>query len=114
MGQHETGGRAERSPHLTSNDMSNGGLPQPRGAIKDRVIKRFVPLLRRLDTNTQGFFHPLLADILLQGLRAQHRFDTSLFVRDLRADNSLGHREGTSRAVDLFLLRRWEVPGWRR
>src|ERR1044071_860684 len=69
MGQHETGGRAERSPHLTSNDMGNGGLPQPRGAIKNRVIERFVPLLRRLDTDPQGFFHPFLANILLQGLR---------------------------------------------
>src|SRR5262249_24556726 len=97
-----------------SNDMSNGGLPQPRRTIKDRVIKRFVPLLRRLDTDPQGFFHPILADVLLQGLRAQHRVDTSLFVRDLRANNSLGHREGTSLVVGLFLLRRWEVLGWRR
>src|SRR5580765_107721 len=114
MGQHETGGRAERSPHLTSNDMSNGGLPQPRGAIKDRVIERFVPLLRRLDADPQGLFHPILADVLLQGLRAQHRLDTSLFVRDLRADNSLGHCEETSLVAGLLLLRRWEVPGWRR
>ena len=99
MGQHETRGRAEGSPHLTSNDMGYGGLPQTRGAIKDRVIERFVPLLRRLDADPQGFFHPLLADVLLQALRTQHGLDTSLFVRDLRADNSLGHREGTSLAL---------------
>ncbi len=69
MGQHEAGGRAERRPHLTSNDMSDSGLPQPRRAIKDRVIERFVPLLRCFDTDPQGFFHSLLADVFLQGLR---------------------------------------------
>src|SRR6185295_8567830 len=104
----------ERSPHLTSNDVGNGGLSQPRGAIKDRVIERFVPLLRRLNTDSQGFLHPLLADILLHCLRTQYSFDTSFFFRDLRADNSLGHCEGTSLAVGLWFLRRWAVLGWRR
>src|SRR4029079_4635751 len=99
MGQNETGGRTERSPHLTSNDVGNGGLPQSRGTIEDRVIECFIPLLRRLDTNPQGFFHPLLANILLQSLRAQDRFDTSLFISDLRADNSLGHRVGAPLAL---------------
>src|SRR6185295_4287218 len=114
MSQNETGGRTERSPHLTSNDVGNGGLPQSRGTIEDRVIECFIPLFRRLDTDPQGFFHPLLANILLQSLRTQDRFDISLFVRNLRTDNSLGHREGTSLAAVLFLLRRWKVSWGRR
>src|SRR6185295_11803559 len=114
MSQNETGGRTERSPHLTSNDVGNGGLPQSRGTIEDRVIECFVPLLRRLDTDPQGFFHPFLANILLQGLRTQDRFDTSLFVRNLQANNSLNHRVGTPLDLVLFLLRRWEILGWRR
>ena len=71
MGENETGSRTKRSPHLTSNDVCNGSLPQPGGTIEDRVIERFVPLLRRLDTDPQRFFHPLLANIFFQGLRTQ-------------------------------------------
>src|SRR5262245_24753855 len=93
--------------------MSNGGLPQPRRTIKNRVIERFVSLLCRLDTDPQGFFHPILADVLLQSLWTQDCLDTSLFVRNLGADNSLCHREGTSLAAGLFLLGCWEVFRWR-
>src|SRR5687767_7355747 len=104
MGQHETRGRTERSSHLTSNDMGNGRLPQSGWAVEDRVIECFAPLLSRLDTDAQRFFHPLLSDILLQCLRTQYRFDTSFFVCDLGADHSLNHRDGTSLAGTLFLL----------
>ena len=41
MAQDQTGGRAEGRSHLTSNNVGDGGLAKPWGAIKNSVIERF-------------------------------------------------------------------------
>jgi hypothetical protein len=60
--------------------VSDRRLAQARRAIENRVIERFLSLLRRFDTNAKGLLHPLLTDILRQTLRSEHVLHVPLFI----------------------------------
>src|SRR5579859_1705205 len=84
-------GGAQADTHLNSDDVTERGFAQPRRAVQQDVIDRFVALARRFQQDAQIILDLLLPDIFRQAARAQTALDGLLFFTHLRRDEAVAH-----------------------
>ena len=79
--------------HLSRNDVGDGGLSKAWRAVKNGMVEGFAAMLGCLDADPQGLLHSRLADIFLQGLRAERGLDSPLIVGQLVGHGPVGHEK---------------------
>ena len=73
LGDHRARGRAEADAHLAREDLGQRRLAEPRRAVEQHMVERFAAALRGVDEHPQVLPRRLLADELVEGLRAKRR-----------------------------------------
>ena len=68
---HRPRGGLDIHPHGAAQDEGQGGLAQTGGAREQDVVEGLAALPGRLHRQHQAFAHPLLADEVIEGDRAQ-------------------------------------------
>ena len=69
--QHRSGGNLDPHTELIGNDLREGGLPQSGWTVKENVIERLTPHLRRLDKDAEITDHIGLTGEVLKALWPQ-------------------------------------------
>ncbi len=91
MGQDQAGGRADRHPHFSGDDVGDGGFPEAGRAVKNGMVQRLAALLRRVDTDSKRLLHPVLAHIVVQTLRAEGDIESAVLFSGLSGQQALAH-----------------------
>ena len=73
LGDDRAGGGAEADAHLAREDPGQRRLAEPRRPVEQDVVERLAPALRGADEHPQVLARRLLADELVEALRAQRR-----------------------------------------
>ncbi len=73
LGDHRAGRGAEADAHLAGEDPGERRLPEPRRAVEQHVVERLAAALRGIDEDAQILARRLLADELVEALRAKRR-----------------------------------------
>ena len=77
--------------HLIRDDPCQRRLSQTRRAVKQNMVQSVPSLLRRFNINLQILLRLLLANILLQGLRAETALNPQILVHHVRRNNAFFH-----------------------
>ena len=83
--QHGAGRDLEAHAQLVGDDVAQGGLPQPRRAVQQRVVERLAPVLGRLHEHFQVLHHLLLPAEVPELQGAQGVLELPFGGRGLRA-----------------------------
>src|SRR5216684_584513 len=75
---------------LVGDDLREGGLAEPRGAVKENVVEGFLAAAGGFDGDLDIFFDALLADVFIEALGADAGFDTQIFVDGGTGDDAGG------------------------
>ncbi len=75
-------------PHLHRDDVGQGSLAQARRAVENDVVQGFTPPLRRLDGDAQVLLDAVLADEVLEAVRAQAEIERGVFDAGLAGNNA--------------------------